>query len=80
MATVRLANLTKRLDYLQSALGSKTFIMGEQFTAADVVVGSTITPPGFSLPDFSASSTIHSAGRRLRATGRGSRRDGRGSW
>lgn len=30
-----LANLTKRLDYLQSALGSKTFIMGEQFTIAD---------------------------------------------
>ena len=30
-----LGNLTKRLDYLQRALGSKTFLMGEQFTVAD---------------------------------------------
>lgn len=30
-----LATLTKRLDYLQRALGSKTFLMGEQFTVAD---------------------------------------------
>jgi len=30
-----LGNLTKRLDYLQQALGSKTFLMGEQFTVAD---------------------------------------------
>lgn len=30
-----LANLTKRLGSLQSALGSKTFLMGEQFTVAD---------------------------------------------
>jgi glutathione S-transferase len=30
-----LGNLTKRLDYVQRALGSKTFVMGEQFTVAD---------------------------------------------
>lgn len=30
-----LGNLTKRLDYLQGALGSKTFLTGEQFTIAD---------------------------------------------
>jgi glutathione S-transferase len=30
-----LANLAKRLDYLQGALGSSSFIMGEQFTVAD---------------------------------------------
>jgi glutathione S-transferase len=30
-----LANLTKRVDWLQNALGSKTFLMGEQFTVAD---------------------------------------------
>ena len=30
-----LGNLAKRLDYLQGALGSKPFIMGEQFTVAD---------------------------------------------
>lgn len=30
-----LATLTKRLDYLQRALGSRTFLMGEQFTVAD---------------------------------------------
>jgi glutathione S-transferase len=28
-------NLTIRLDYLQRALGAKTFLMGEQFTVAD---------------------------------------------
>jgi glutathione S-transferase len=28
-------NLTTRLDYLQRALGAKTFLMGEQFTVAD---------------------------------------------
>jgi glutathione S-transferase len=30
-----LASLGKRLDYVQRALGSKTFLMGEQFTVAD---------------------------------------------
>ena len=30
-----LKNLTKRLDYANQALGSKTFVMGEQFTVAD---------------------------------------------
>jgi glutathione S-transferase len=30
-----LGNLAKRLDYLQGALGSKPFLMGEQFTVAD---------------------------------------------
>jgi glutathione S-transferase len=30
-----LANLAKRLDYLQGAWGSRTFLMGEQFTVAD---------------------------------------------
>src|ERR1700722_579125 len=29
------ANLTKRVDWLEKALGSKTFLMGEQFTVAD---------------------------------------------
>ena len=28
-------NLTKRLGYLQRAIGSKTFLMGEQYTVAD---------------------------------------------
>jgi glutathione S-transferase len=28
-------NLTKRVDWLEKALGSKTFLMGEQFTVAD---------------------------------------------
>jgi glutathione S-transferase len=28
-------NLTLRLDYLQGALGSKTYLMGEQYTVAD---------------------------------------------
>jgi glutathione S-transferase len=28
-------NLTNRLDYLQRALGSKKFVMGEQYTVAD---------------------------------------------
>ena len=30
-----LANLAKRLDYLQGVWGSRTFLMGEQFTVAD---------------------------------------------
>jgi glutathione S-transferase len=30
-----LGNLAKRLDYLQGVLGSKPFLMGEQFTVAD---------------------------------------------
>ncbi len=30
-----LGNLSKRLDYLQRAFGSKTFLTGEQFTIAD---------------------------------------------
>jgi glutathione S-transferase len=30
-----LSVLSKRLDYVQRALGSKTFLMGEQFTVAD---------------------------------------------
>jgi glutathione S-transferase len=29
------ANLTKRVDWLEKALGSNTFLMGEQFTVAD---------------------------------------------
>lgn len=29
------ANLIKRVDWLQNALGSKNFLMGEQFTVAD---------------------------------------------
>jgi glutathione S-transferase len=28
-------NLTKRVDWLEKALGSKTYLMGEQFTVAD---------------------------------------------
>jgi glutathione S-transferase len=28
-------NLTKRVDWLETALGSKTYLMGEQFTVAD---------------------------------------------
>jgi glutathione S-transferase len=34
-----LGNLSKRLDYLQRALDSKTFLMGEQFTVADCYLG-----------------------------------------
>ena len=34
-----LGNLSKRLDYLQSALGSKTFLLGETFTVADCYLG-----------------------------------------
>ncbi len=30
-----MAHLTRRLEYVQRALGSKTFLMGEQFTVAD---------------------------------------------
>jgi glutathione S-transferase len=34
-----LAHLAKRLDYLQRALGSKTYLMGETFTVADCYLG-----------------------------------------
>lgn len=34
-----LAHLAKRLDYLQQALGSKTYLMGETFTIADCYLG-----------------------------------------
>jgi glutathione S-transferase len=34
-----LAALGRRLDYTQRALGSKTFLMGEQFTVADCYMG-----------------------------------------
>ncbi len=34
-----LGNLCKRLDYLQGALGSRTFLTGEQFTIADCYLG-----------------------------------------
>ena len=34
-----LGNLSKRLDYLQRALGSRTFLTGEQFTIADCYLG-----------------------------------------
>jgi glutathione S-transferase len=34
-----LGNLTKRLDYLQQALGSKTYLMGDTFTIADCYLG-----------------------------------------
>ncbi|HUA88811.1 MAG TPA: glutathione transferase GstA [Steroidobacteraceae bacterium] len=34
-----LGNLTKRLDYLQGALGSKSYLTGEQLTIADCYLG-----------------------------------------
>ncbi|MBS0380499.1 MAG: glutathione transferase GstA [Proteobacteria bacterium] len=34
-----IGNLSKRLDYLQRALGSKTWLMGEQFTVPDCYLG-----------------------------------------
>ena len=34
-----LAHLAKRLDYLQRALGSKTYLMGDTFTVADCYLG-----------------------------------------
>lgn len=40
-------NLTKRLDYLQRALGSKTFLMGEQFTIADCYLFTVLSWTGF---------------------------------
>jgi glutathione S-transferase len=46
-----LANLTKRLAYVQRALGSKTFVMGEQFTVADAYLYSAQLGP-FVKPDL----------------------------
>jgi glutathione S-transferase len=37
------ANLKKRLDWLDKALGSKTFLMGEQFTVADAYLYVVLT-------------------------------------
>jgi glutathione S-transferase len=34
-----IGNLSRRLDYLQRALGSKTYLMGEPFTVADCYLG-----------------------------------------
>ncbi len=34
-----LGNLSRRLDHLQRALGSRTWLMGEQFTVADCYLG-----------------------------------------
>jgi glutathione S-transferase len=40
---ITLKNLTARLDYLERALGSKTFLMGEQFTVADAYLYTVLT-------------------------------------
>jgi glutathione S-transferase len=37
------ANLKKRLDWLDNALGSKTFLMGDQFTVADAYLYVVLT-------------------------------------
>jgi glutathione S-transferase len=39
-------NLKKRLDWLENALGSKTFLMGDQFTVADAYLYVVLTWAG----------------------------------
>jgi len=55
------ANLTKRLDWLDAALGSKPYLMGETFTVADaylyVVLGWT-SRVGVELAKWPTSSAI----------------------
>jgi len=45
-------NLTTRFDYLQRALGAKTFLMGEQFTIADAYLFTVLSWGGYTNLDI----------------------------
>lgn len=56
------ANVKKRIDWLENALGSRTFLMGEQFTVADAylyVVLSWAPKVGFDLGQWPALKRHH---------------------
>src|SRR2546430_1817178 len=54
-------NLTTRFDYLQRALGTKTFLMGEQFTIADAYLFTVLSWGGYTNLDIGKRSEEHTS-------------------